>query len=282
VNGGSSQFIMLSFCCSFKVTSWDPCSIWVPPTACHPSQTDPAWASHRLQLSQHCSNTAPYHRAHCSGTAPHRSPWAAAPARVIPTGVPTDCTSFSCHMDSSMAAQRDLLRAVPTGCRGMACSSVGLSWASGSCCCVPRFPTALLCTNLGAYRTVLSRLWPLSPSCCCTALFSSLSSAIPEHTEHYPWLSSGRGGSLLEQLDHPCSLPLPKPCHSIICRTFPRSTVNENSLGLDKSSKNTSICFSLQAGTHPTSSKGLWSSKECRGEVTVEKSDKARSLSRCH
>jgi len=30
---------------------------------CHPSQTDPVWVSHRLQLSQHCSNMAP-----CYGT----------------------------------------------------------------------------------------------------------------------------------------------------------------------------------------------------------------------
>ena len=47
----------------------------------HPSQADPMWPSHRLQLSKHCPTEQPalYNRAHPSDPAPHGSPSAAAP-----------------------------------------------------------------------------------------------------------------------------------------------------------------------------------------------------------
>lgn len=59
-----------------------PCG--VPLTGCHPSQTDPAWASLRLQLSKSCSSMAPYHRVHPSDTAPQGSTRAAAPSVLQP------------------------------------------------------------------------------------------------------------------------------------------------------------------------------------------------------
>lgn len=43
-------------------------------TWCCSSQTDPAWAPHRLQLSKHYFNTASYYTAHPLGATPHRSP----------------------------------------------------------------------------------------------------------------------------------------------------------------------------------------------------------------
>lgn len=46
----------------------------IPSMGCHPSQTDPAWASHRLQPSKHCSSKASYHRVHPSASAPAQSP----------------------------------------------------------------------------------------------------------------------------------------------------------------------------------------------------------------
>ena len=54
---------MFCLCCSSTVTLC-PCSTCVSPMECHPSQTDSTWVSHRLQLSKHCSNTAPYSGAH--------------------------------------------------------------------------------------------------------------------------------------------------------------------------------------------------------------------------
>ena len=86
----------ITSCCSFTVILC-LCSTWVPPTACCPSLTDPVWAYHRLQLSQHCSNMALYYRAHPSGTAPHRSPRAAAPLQAAPAWVSMGCASFRPH-----------------------------------------------------------------------------------------------------------------------------------------------------------------------------------------
>ena len=117
----------------------------VPPAGCHPSQTDPVWAFHRLQLSQHCSNTAPYHRAHPSGTTPHESPRGVASTVLLPLSM--GCSSglglllqgypwavpplghiHCCLVRSSMATCGDLLCVVPMGCRGRACFSMGLPW----------------------------------------------------------------------------------------------------------------------------------------------------------
>ena len=50
-------------------------------------------ASHRLQLSKHCSNMALYHRAHPSGTAPALPPQAAAPPALLCGLLPMGCSS---------------------------------------------------------------------------------------------------------------------------------------------------------------------------------------------
>lgn len=50
-NVSFSQSIMLHLWCSFMVTLC-PCSMYVPPTGCCPSQTDPVWATYRLQLPE--------------------------------------------------------------------------------------------------------------------------------------------------------------------------------------------------------------------------------------
>jgi len=53
-----------------------PATCEIPPMGCSSSQTDPARASQRLQLSNHCSDMSSYHRAHppgpyCSSKDPH-------------------------------------------------------------------------------------------------------------------------------------------------------------------------------------------------------------------
>ena len=113
-----------------------------------------------------CSSpsTAPYHRAHPLGAAPHRSPRVAAPPALLapwaalrgsrfpardlllggyPWAVPPSDLIHCCPMGSSVATCGVLFHTVPVGCRGTACSSVGFSWAAGSCCCVPGAPPAL-------------------------------------------------------------------------------------------------------------------------------------------
>jgi len=93
-----SPWCFISPACPWPLSA---CALYgVPPTGYHPSQADLAWASHRLQLSKHCSNMALYHRVHplwlhCSSTASHgwqlpqpscpsvgSSPWAGAPVKV--------------------------------------------------------------------------------------------------------------------------------------------------------------------------------------------------------
>ena len=92
-----------------------------------------------------------------------------------------------------MAAQRDLLCMVPTGCRGMACSSMGLSWAEGSYCCVPGAPPALLLHSpwclQGCFLTALTPL----PVAVVWNYFPSLYLLSPEHNRHHSWLNSGSG-----------------------------------------------------------------------------------------
>lgn len=68
-----TQSITLCLCHS-SIGTLCPCFTWVLPMECCPSTTDPGWASHGLQLSKHCSNTAPYSRAHLSG-GPEVGPW---------------------------------------------------------------------------------------------------------------------------------------------------------------------------------------------------------------
>nr|XP_047912341.1 secretory carrier-associated membrane protein 1-like isoform X3 [Anser cygnoides] len=86
----------------------------VPPTGCSPSQTDPAWTSHRQQLFKNYSNMGLYHGVHPSGgncsnmgpswmTTPTRSP-APVCAPPQPTGLHsllcllqlTCCPGYSC------------------------------------------------------------------------------------------------------------------------------------------------------------------------------------------
>lgn len=48
----------------------------------------------------------------------------------------------------------------------------------------------LSCTDLGACKPLLFHFSSLFPRCCCVAVFP-LRFALPEHTQHCPWLSSG-------------------------------------------------------------------------------------------
>ena len=90
------------------------CSMYVPPPGCCPSKTDATSASHRLQHSQHCSNTAPStgptlqallhmgpHRQHLlqpSYPTTGCSPQAAASAQADPAGVSIGCVSSWPHL----------------------------------------------------------------------------------------------------------------------------------------------------------------------------------------
>lgn len=134
----------------------------IPLTGCHPSQSDPERASHKLQVSKHCSNMALYHRAQPQGwISPAWVPPALLPHHglfsvgcsfspgLLLWGLQTPSGLIHCHIiGSSMAAHGDLLCMAPTGCRGTTCSSMGPSWAAGS------FTCSSLCTGHGACRVV--------------------------------------------------------------------------------------------------------------------------------
>lgn len=93
-----------------------------------------------------------------------------------------------CSTGSSMAAQADLTLVVPVGRKGMACSSIGLTWAAECCCSTPG---ALPALTVAAVELILSCfLTPLSQ-----LLFNR---ALPEHIQHDVWLRSGSSRSLLE------------------------------------------------------------------------------------
>jgi len=107
-----------------------PCSTRFPPVGYCPCQTDSVWASHRLQLSQHCPNMAPQGPSfgHCSsrlqipqsshptmGCSPQAAAlvWAASVGvsmAVAPSGHIHHCT-----VGSSVTAHGDLLHVVPVG-----------------------------------------------------------------------------------------------------------------------------------------------------------------------
>ena len=89
---------------------------------------------------------------------------------------------------------------------------------------IPRGPPSAL--TLVPAELFVSCFSLISPSCCCKADFPSLKSALPEHTQHHLWHSSGSSRSLWEQLelaliwygaaahgDYPYRSLLPKPCH---------------------------------------------------------------------
>lgn len=98
-------------------------------------------------------------------TLPRNGLWLSA----CPVGAPSG-RIHCCTVGSSMAAW-DLLCVASTGCRGTASSSTGLSWAARGFCSAHGSPPAL---TLLAARLLLPRFSPLSPSCCCATVFSSL------------------------------------------------------------------------------------------------------------
>uniref|UniRef100_A0A8V1A1J9 Deoxynucleoside triphosphate triphosphohydrolase SAMHD1 n=2 Tax=Gallus gallus TaxID=9031 RepID=A0A8V1A1J9_CHICK len=135
--------------------------------------------------SKHCSAVARYHGAHPLGAA------SAPPVPLLPAALlhglqlrPRPCSCGApwaaspsahihcCTTGSPMAAKGDLLRVVPVGCGGTACSTVGLSWAAGSCCSAPgpssaltRMPTGLFLPRFLTLIAVAQRSHsPLSPS----------------------------------------------------------------------------------------------------------------------
>lgn len=87
-----------------------------------------------------------------------------------------------------MAAQFDLTLVVPVGCRGMACSSMGLTWAAECCYSTPGALPALTAV---AARLLFSRFLTLLSQ----LLFNH---ALPEHIQHDLWLRSGSSRFLLE------------------------------------------------------------------------------------
>jgi len=128
---------------------------------CHPSQTDSAWASHRLQLSKHCSSMAPYHSAYPSGVAPHRSPQGQLPQPGCPTvgsspwavALSQGCSCWRVSMDCASFRPHPLLpRWLPHSCR-----EVLLSAWSTSC-----LPSSL--TLMPAVLFLFHFLTPLSPA----------------------------------------------------------------------------------------------------------------------
>jgi len=121
------------------------CSTWVRATEYRSSSADAhrPFHPHSLQLSEHCS---------ARQTAPLAPPRAAlqgcSSAQAAPAGLSVGCPSSR----PQPLLHRGLLRVcmcrsalhVAHGLQGTACSSVGLSWAAGSCCSVPEAPPALL------------------------------------------------------------------------------------------------------------------------------------------
>jgi len=89
---------------------------------------------------------------------------------------------YCCTKGSSLAACRDVLRAVPIGCRGTACSS----WTSPG----PQGTAASLTFSHSSLPA--TEVWQFFPS---------LDPLSQRHTQHFLWLSSGSSGSLLEQLE---------------------------------------------------------------------------------
>lgn len=111
-NGGWDHPITLNLRCSSMVIPC-LCSTWVPLMAHSPSQTDSVWASHRLELSKHCSSMALYQGTHPSDITPHvpmdgKSPSLPAPQLsallrlqlwpgAIAVGVSMGCAFFRSH-----------------------------------------------------------------------------------------------------------------------------------------------------------------------------------------
>ena len=114
--------------------------MWISPTECCPSQTDPGWISHRLQLSNHCSpqlcTMGPTHPALLpmalhgqqipQAFLPHRSLLsraAALPEGLLqgsPWAVPPSGLTHCCPEGSPMSTCGDLLCVYPMDCREQA------------------------------------------------------------------------------------------------------------------------------------------------------------------
>ena len=91
-----------------------------------------------------------------------------------PQAVPPSGLIHCCPSGSSVASRADLLHAVLMGCRGTACSSVGLSWAARCYWSASCPPPALI---LGAAGPLLPRL---PAAVAQQALIPSLQSTPPE------------------------------------------------------------------------------------------------------
>lgn len=128
---------------------------------------------------------------------PSAAPWSALLRLQLQTASAASagglCNNPVLQGGSFVAAGRDL--------QGTACSSTGLSQAPHLEHLLPSSYTAL-----GACRaTSIPLLTPLSQLLSHSGV-SSINSALPEHTQHHSGLSSGSGGSLMEQLELLCYL----------------------------------------------------------------------------
>lgn len=108
----------------------------------------PQAAPHRLQLQ------------------PRPCPCRCSPWTVHPLGHMHCCTTVS-----SRVACGDLHRIVPMHCRGTACSTVGLSWASGNFFMPGAHPAFLLLWPWWLQGCFSHIFLLLSPSCCSEAVF---------------------------------------------------------------------------------------------------------------
>jgi len=155
------------------------------PSGADCSIMDPRWQQH-LQLSCPTMVFSAWNAALPSGCTCGVFPWALPPSGLI----------HCCPMGSSMAAQGDLL------CLQAAGGWPAPPWSSPV---LQEFllyarstsfpPSTLTLVAMGLF----SHISPLS-SCCCAAVFLFFKPTLPQHTQHCSWLSSGSGGSLLEQL----------------------------------------------------------------------------------
>ena len=113
---------------------------------------------------------------------------------VTPLGIVHRCT-----VGSPMDTHGDMLHMMPLGCRGTACSSMILFWASGSSCSAPGILPASSYTDLGVCSFLL-----LSPSCCCTEYFICLKAAFHIGATTVSlfllWPAAGSTWSLLETI----------------------------------------------------------------------------------
>lgn len=83
---------------------------------------------------------------------------------------------------------------VPVGCRGTACSTMGLSWTAGNHCSSLEHLLPSVCANLGACRAVsLTFLTSLSLSAAVVQQFFPFFSLLSQrHTQCCSWLSSAQ------------------------------------------------------------------------------------------